>query len=369
MFLMRTHNFKGKHSCISLLFVIAALTLLLGACSTTPQATATTTVTPGTTTKQPGDYGLAALPGYQVALFASATSSYANPDSLVADNGHVFIDYQNTTAKDCTDKNSSTVVEYSMDGKVVKTYSVPGHSDGMRVDPSTHLLWATSCEDGNPKLVTIDTTSGTITPYTIPTTPHGGGYDDLAFLNGTTFIAASNPNLDKNGNNVFPAIDKVTLSGGKASFTPVLMGNATAIDTSTAGANAKVTLNEVDPDSMTIDSKGNLVLINQGGNEIVSISNPGTSQQKVTRVPVGTQLDDTVWASSAQGRLLVADGGSGNTYWISATQFTPGTVYTETPSDSGVAGMLGAVDLGSGIVTGIVVGFASPTGMIFVPNA
>ena len=368
MSVMRKHNLKGKHSFISLLFTLATLALILGACSTTPQTTASTTTTPGSTVKQPGDYGLAALPGYQVSLFASATSSYANPDSLVVDNGSVFIDYQNTTAKDCTDNNSSTVVQYSMDGKVKRTFSVPGHSDGMRVDPSTHLLWATSCEDGNPKLVTIDPSSGTITPYTIPATPHGGGYDDLAFLNGATFIAASNPNLDKNGNNVFPAIDKVTLNGSKAVFTPVLMGNATAIDTSTAGANAKVTLNEVDPDSMTIDSKGNLVLINQGGNEIVTISNPGTSQQKVTRVPVGTQLDDTVWATSAHGRLLIADGGSGNTYWVS-TQFIPGSMYTETPSDSGVAGLVGVVDPGTGIVTGIITGFASPTGMIFVPTA
>jgi hypothetical protein len=75
----------------------------------------------------------------------------------------------------------------------------------MRADPSTHLLWVTSCEDGNPKMNTVDPTSGTVTPYTFPATPHGGGYDDLYFVNGTAFIAASNPTLDKNGVNVFPS--------------------------------------------------------------------------------------------------------------------------------------------------------------------
>jgi len=98
----------------------------------------------------------------------------------------------------------------------VKQYSVPGHNDGLRVDPPTHLLWATSCEDGNPALNVIDPSSETITPYTFPATPHGGGYDDVWFMNGSAFIAASNPTLDASGKNVFPAVDKITLSGSSA---------------------------------------------------------------------------------------------------------------------------------------------------------
>lgn len=355
----------------SLCCLAVALALFLTACTNgtnTQNASTTSTVSSNSSAgNQPGQYGLGTLPGYQVSLFVRGTSSYHNPDAVIVDSGHVFIDYQNTTAKDCTDKNSSTIVEYTMDGKVVKTFTVPGHSDGMRADPTTHLLWATSCEDGNPKIVTIDTTSGTITPYTFPTAPHGGGYDDLCFINGTAFIAASNPNLDKNGNNVFPAVDKITLSNGKATLTPVLMGNASAIDLT--ASNAKVTLNEVDPDSMTQDTKGDLVLINQAGTEIVMISNPGTSQQKVSRILTGTQLDDTVWATATQGRLLVVDAGANNTYWVSTSQFTPGTIYTETPSDSGVAGTVDVVDPSTGIVTPIVLGFVSPSGLLFVPNS
>src|SRR5258706_15338792 len=204
----------------SLCCIAAALALILSACSTssTPTTTATTpTASTGSpSSQQPGDFGLAALPGYSVSLFARQTSAFNNPDSLVVDNGFVYIDYQNTTAKDCTDKNTSTIVQYDMNGKMLKTFTVPGHSDGMRADPSTHLLWVTSCEDGNPKFVTIDPASGTITPYTFPKTPHGGGYDDLCVLNCTAFIVASNPTLDKSGSNVYPALDKITLSNGKA---------------------------------------------------------------------------------------------------------------------------------------------------------
>jgi hypothetical protein len=125
-------------------------------------------------------------------------------------------------------------------------------------------------------------------------TPHGGGYDDLCFLNGLVFIAASNPTLNSAGVNVYPAIDKVTLGNGKVNLTPVLMGNATATDLITK---SKVQLNLVDPDSMTVDAKGQLILVNQGGSQLVLLKNPGTPQQTVTSVPVGNQLDDTVWAT------------------------------------------------------------------------
>jgi hypothetical protein len=36
-------------------------------------------------------------------VFAQGTQSYFAPDSLVDDDTHIFIDYQNKTAKDCTD--------------------------------------------------------------------------------------------------------------------------------------------------------------------------------------------------------------------------------------------------------------------------
>jgi hypothetical protein len=352
-----------RHYLMSLCSMVAALALILTACSSSPSTNSTTPTANSTTAQQPGDFGLAVLPGYQVSLFARQTTAFNNPDSLVVDNGFVYIDYQNTTAKDCTDKNSSTVVQYDMQGKMLKTFTVPGHSDGMRADPSTHLLWVSSCEDGNPKFVTIDSSSGTITPYTFPPTVHGGGYDDLCFLNGMVFIAASNPNLNSAGMNVFPAIYKITLGNGKVNVTPVLMGNATATDLL---ANAKTTLNEVDPDSMTVDTKGELVLVDQAGSELVFLKNPGTPRQTVTRLPVGDQLDDTVWVPSSPGRLLVTDGVIGNTYWITAD---PGTVYTQAPDDSGVVGFVGVINMTTGFVTPVVVGFAHPTGMIFVPNS
>ncbi len=127
--------------------------------------------------------------------------------------------------------------------------------------------WTTSCEDGNPKFATIDPKSGTVTPYVFPAAPHSGGYDDLYFLNGKAFITASAPKLDSKGNTAFPAVDQITLSNGKVVLTPILKGNAkaTATDNSTTPATTTtVTLNLTDPDSLSTDNKGNLVVVSQG---------------------------------------------------------------------------------------------------------
>jgi hypothetical protein len=189
----------------------------------------------------------------------------------------------------------------------------------------------------------------------------------MAFLNGKMYIAASNPNVDPN---IFPAVDEVTFNGTQVVLTPVLMGNATAIDTMTG---LPVTLDEVDPDSMTIDAAGNLVLVNQAGAELVFISNPGP-MQTVSRTLVGTQLEDTVWINSAQkGSLLLVDGATGIIYAIRAA-WQPGTIYTETPNDSGVSGFFGTISqvnagIGVAIVTPVAVGFKKATGLTFFPDA
>jgi hypothetical protein len=307
---------------------------------------------------------LPALDGYSVRVWAKGTAGFTNPDSIEWDRGHVWVGYQNVTSKTGGDGQFSTVVEYDSDGNMLRTFAVPGHCDGVRIDPATHTVWASSNEDGNPGLVSIDQASGTITTYTFAPTAHGGGCDDMAFVNGKMFIAASNPTLDANGVNNFPAVDQVTFSGTKVLLTPVLMGNASATDSMSGQT---VTLNEVDPDSMSIDALGNLVLVNQAGSELVFITNPGTATQVVSRTLVGTQLEDTVWIkSAAKGRLLVVDGKT-NTIYSVETNFTPGTIYTETPDDSGVSSFVGTLNPATGIIKPIVIGFGKATGLIFIP--
>jgi hypothetical protein len=55
-------------------------------------------------------------------------------------------------------------------------------------------------------------------------------------------------------------------------LTPILMGNATATDTISG---QPTTVNENDPDSFSVDSTGQLMLIDQGASEIVFIKHGG----------------------------------------------------------------------------------------------
>ena len=348
--------------------VLPALALLLMGMSL--NRTAQTQATTQATTAE----GIVALPGYSVSLFAGGTAAYSHPDSVAVDEDtdRVYIGYQNKTLPDGSDHGTSTIVEYNLAGAVIHTFAVPGHCDGLRVNPATHLVWATSNEDANAVLTTINPSTGAEKVYAFPSpAPHGGGYDDVVFYNGTAFIAASNPTLNSAGINTAPAVDTIALSGGSIVLTPVLMGNATALDTTT---NTKVTLNLIDPDSMTIDSSGDVVLDNQAGAQLVFLHNAGTAQQTVTTIPLGTQVDDSVWVTNLrsgephEGSLIVVDSTLDAIYLLKSNSFVAGTVYTEAPSDSGVASFVGTINLSSGTITPIAIGFASPTGLWFLPD-
>ncbi len=318
-------------------------------------------------TVAPAKSSVVGLPGYDISVFAKGTKAYYNPDSVEVDGKYVWIGYQNTTAKDGTDGKSSTIVEYTLQGKVAHIYSVLGHCDGLRIDPKTHLVWATSNEDGNPMLAIINPKTNSVKEYKFPKTPHGGGYDDMTFLNGQIFIAASNPTLNSAGVNVFPAVDKMALVNGKIVLTTVLLGNATAIDTIT---NQRVSLNMTDPDSMAIDNQGNLVQVDQADAQLIYIHNPGTSKQTVTRTTVGTQVDDTIWIHTSRGTMLIVDTKLNATYAVTVdkTGFTRGTIYTESPADSGVASYVGTIDPKTGTIVPVIIGLASPSGLGFIAD-
>jgi hypothetical protein len=331
----------------------------------TPTGTAGAAVTQATVAAQYLD-GVIAPPGWTLSVWArGGPGVYYNPDSVERDGQNIWVTYQNASVKDGSNNSKmSTIVEYKMDGTITKMWSVPGHSDGMRVDPATHKVWVTSNEDGGPLLNIIDPTNSTPQSITLPKMPHGGGLDDLVFVGGATYVALSNPTLNAAGVNVFPALAKLTVTGSSATLTPVLMGNATATDSI---ANAPTTLNLTDPDSLTTDLNGNIVLVSQADSELITIKKPGTPSQTVIKTAVGNEQDDTVFATSPKGLMLVADAGKNIIFGI-AWSGTAGTVLTEAPNDSGVIGFVGTIDLTKGFTTPVVVGMVKPTGLIFIPN-
>jgi hypothetical protein len=306
----------------------------------------------------------AAVP-YTVSSFASGVAgTYTAPDSIAVSGGHVFIGYGNGIKPDGSDGKSSTIVEYKMNGAVVKTYSVVGHNDGLRVNPQTKQLWAMQNEDGNPNLVIIDPTTGTQTVYTFGPTAHGGGYDDIAFRGNDVFFSASNP---ANNPNHGPAVVKGTITGSVVNVSEVL--NASAIATNIP-SDTPVTLNLQDPDSMISNPWGDLVLDSQADAELVVVHHLGFTDQGVYRLKLtlkaaAVQVDDTVFATSSHGTILVSDrdaGAAGIIYAISKDIFSPGAAYSATPTS------VGHLNFDTGVITNVVTGMVSPHGMAFVPG-
>lgn len=275
----------------------------------------------------------------------------------------LYVAFQNATNPDGTG-GDSTIAQYKRNGGLVQTINVPGRCDGMRWNPYTNLMWLTVNEDANSALYTWNPKSGALTQYAFSSAKHGGGYDDLAFDNDMAFVAASNPTLNQRGINNNYALVKVVLRGSTAVVKSVLKGNADATDIPTGNT---VKLNLTDPDSRSITPSGDVLLVSQADSEIVLVHNAGQASQTVSRLLVGTQVDDTVYATKRSGTFYVADAKKNAIYSLSGP-LQAGTLYTEAPSDAGVAGFVGTVDTSTGIITPVVTGFQSPTGLIFDPT-
>jgi len=304
---------------------------------------------------------------YTVSVFATGVAgSYTKPDSIAVLGNHVFAGYGNGVSTTGSDGKSSTIVEYAMDGDIVNIFSVVGHNDGLRIHPKTKKLWAMQNEDANPNLVIIDPASGASTVYTFGPTPHGGGYDDIAFRGDDVFFSASNP---ANNPNLAAAVVKASFSGSMINVTEVVNASATATDIPTE---TPVTLNLQDPDSMIFNPLGDLVLDSQADGELIIVHHLGFADQSVyhlalTLAGASTQIDDTVFATSSHGVILVSDrdagaDGSGIVYAISKNIFSPDAAYSATPNS------VGALDLNTGVITPVVTNMTSPHGMAFIPR-
>jgi hypothetical protein len=302
--------------------------------------------------------------GYTISVFTKGFGNYSAPDSIVVADGHVFIGYGNNNAPDGSDGKSSNIIEYTRDGKVVHVYTVVGHNDGLKPVPHTPYLLAMQNEDANPNLVVIDTATKSQTLYNFAAPPpHGGGYDDIVIRKGQIYFSASNPASNPNDK---PAIVEAKLGNGLITVSPVLEGNATATDVVTGQS---VTLNLQDPDSMTLDPLGDLLMTSQADAELVLVRRPGTREQSVLQIPLtspygAAQADDTIFTPSDDGVILVADTPANIVYEIHKAEFAPGVAYTA--AAAGTEGFISRLDLGFGLLTPVVTGLQSPHGMAFM---
>lgn len=311
-------------------------------------------------------------------VFAQGTNVTYGPDDIALLGNHIYVAYQNGVGSkgeaSKTGNKSSTMMEYDMSGHVTNHWTFVGKCDGFTTDAANHRIIATVNEDGNSSMyvINLDAAKGHQVRHVLfneNPTSWGGGTDSVVVVNGHDYVSASAPSANAKGLFTHAGLVDASIHGSKATFKPVLMDNAFATDITTG---KPVTLNLSDADTNTVVPSnggkyaGDIVLDSQGDSELIFIHHPGASQT-VSELTLGTQIDGIAWATSSTGTLYVTDGSNNMVYAIHG-KFSPGTVFVSCPNDSGVAGFVGTLDLTSGTITPMAIGFNSPKGLLFVPG-
>src|SRR5712692_11178405 len=108
-------------------------------------------------------------PFYTLTTFTGMPPGGATaPDDLAisADGKDLWVGYGNGVDNSGA-SGSSNAVEYDISsGAVLQNVSVPGHMDGLKINPTTGGdVWATENEDGNPTLAIINHKNGKFKIY------------------------------------------------------------------------------------------------------------------------------------------------------------------------------------------------------------
>jgi hypothetical protein len=129
-----------------------------------------------------------------------------------------------------------------------------------------------------------------------------------------------------------------------------------------------------DPDSMTLDPAGELVLDNRSDDSLYIVRDP-KAQNPVLRVPLTiggapVEVNDTIFttsqtngASSTTGTIFITDTSANVIYVLTKPYFPSNEIYTA----ANVVNQVGLVDLNTGVVTPIATGFKGVHGLAFSP--
>jgi hypothetical protein len=337
----------------------------------------------------PGAKAQTATPPYTLTAFPGTPPAGATqPDDLaISANGkHLWVGYGNGV--DTFGKGGpSNAVEYDIaTGAVLKNISIPGHLDGLKINPVTGDVWATENEDGNPTLAVIDHESGAFNLYKFDPTLITGGFDDLVFVPRSHQDSRRDQNQDS-------SVDVYIVTSSQVDTTkPVivrisgpLQATGTRLKVALPGApssvwnvvtNQEETTDMVgDPDSMTIDPDGELVLDNRSDDSIYIVRDP-KAQNPVLRVPYTlggspVEVNDTIftWSETSRvpstaGTIFITDTSGNAIYMLTKPYFPSNEIYTA----ANVANVVGLVDFNTGVVTAVATGFKGVHGLAFSPT-
>ncbi len=331
--------------------------------------------------------------GFTLTKLAPAPKGATNCDDLALLDGNLFMGCQNNVQSNGTGgpptpaKDTSTLVEYTGAGKLVKTWAIKNKIDGVGADPLHHRVIVTLDEDANSRLVTITPSAAAaqqVTNYTYSPDPRGastsvalrtgGGTDSVTVdSTGQLFLTGSHA-----GTRTGTATFKVTLtppssptSTGTAALSPTFLDNATASNGNAGSGTAKLSLGDVDSAAIVPSSSpkyaGDYVVDDQTALELVFASNlnSGTGLT-VLKTPFG--LDDIRWATAAGGTLYIVDKGSQSPLGISSLYKLTGPFVSGTPyaANDGQGDQVVSVNLTNGKLTPVVQGLGTTKGLVYV---
>jgi hypothetical protein len=298
------------------------------------------------------------------------------PDDLAvsADGVDLWVGYGNGVATDGSG-GPSNLVEYNIStGAVLQNVSIAGHLDGLKINPQTNDIWATENEDGNPALAIVNHKNGKFKIYKFSPTLITGGMDDLVFsgpfFKDVFIVASSQTDATK------PVI--VQISGKPKKTNTALTSTLAQAPTPVLNVvtNAVETTDTIgDPDSMTLDPAGELVLDNRSDDSLY-IVRASSATNPVLRVPLTlsstpVEVNDTIFTTSATtgaastaGVIYITDTTANIIYSLTKPYFPANEVYTAANAVCDV----GLVDMNTGIVTPIATGFVGVHGLAFSPT-
>ena len=323
---------------------------------------------------------------YTLSVFPGTPPAGATqPDDLAvsADGKRLWVGYGNGV--DTFGKGGpSNLVEYDIaTAKVLENIIIPGHLDGLKINPGTGDVWATENEDGNPTLAVVQHESGTFKIYRFSPTLITGGMDDLVFVSKSRGDSHQDEGSDQDVfvvtssqvDTTTPVIVRISgpLEATGSQVTPALPGAPMSVWN--VVTNMEETTDMVgDPDSMTLDPAGELVLDNRSDDSLYIVRDP-KAPHPVLRVPLtlggaAVEVNDTIFTtsqtdgvSSTAGTIFITDTTANVIYVLTKPYFPSNEVYTA----ANVVNKVGLVDLNTGEVTPIATGFKGVHGLAFSP--
>jgi hypothetical protein len=303
----------------------------------------------------------------RVTVFADGAPVNASaPDSIAVTDDSVWVSYTNG-ADSAGANGSSTIVEYSLSGRVRRTFSVNGSVDGLKIDPRTGLVWALQNQDGNSTLTVIDPDEGIVpgSPFEYAVKSSSHGYDDVVFRGSRTFLSYTNPSLPTDA-----TIQMLVDGSNPLAVTTILTMNATGTNLATGQRDQLTTQN--DPDSLKLTPSGDLLLSSGDDGQLVFVADPGTGDQTVSFLTLldpksglhVSGLDDAVFATASRGIFYLADTGNNRVLVIHADDLQVGTLFASV----GSVNALVVVDRRTGTVSPFVANLQGPHGLVFVPG-